>query len=101
MAEKIRLLATAELPIGESRCVNTPIGTIALFRREEGFFALDNECPHRGGPMSEGLVKDGTVSCPWHQWTFRFENGTCTNIPGVKIKNHPVEIIDGGVWIAG
>lgn len=99
MPNKIKLIAAAELPVGENKCVPTPSGDIALFHREDGFFALDNECPHRGGPLSEGFVTNGAVACPWHQWSFKLGDGACTNIPGAKTKTHPVEVIDGDVWI--
>lgn len=99
MPERTKLLAVAELPTGSNRCLATPAGEIALFHTEEGFFALDNQCPHRGGPLSEGPVKDGHVACPWHQWRFNLKSGACPNIPGAKVKSHPVEIIDGEVWL--
>lgn len=98
MPEKTKLLAVTDLPVGESRTVTTPAGAIAVFHRPEGFFALANQCPHRGGPLADGPVKDGEVACPWHQWSFRLSDGACSNIPGGRVKSYPVEIIDNEVW---
>lgn len=48
---------------------------IALFRREGRYFALDETCPHRGGPLHGGEIKNGCVVCPWHFWQFDLETG--------------------------
>jgi nitrite reductase/ring-hydroxylating ferredoxin subunit len=65
---------------------------IALFHCEEGLFALDDHCPHRHGPLHEGAVENGCVTCPWHLWQFRLVDGTCTNVPGQwKAKTYPIQ----------
>lgn len=51
---------------------------IALFNSEGTFYALDNTCPHQGGPLAEGWIEGGTVSCPWHAWCFRLDDGRLT-----------------------
>jgi NAD(P)H-dependent nitrite reductase small subunit len=88
-----------DIPVGESRCVPVRETQIGLFRTPEGVFALDNYCPHRGAPMHEGFVTDGYVTCPWHQWQFRLNDGTCLNIPGAKAASFPVEVRDGFIWV--
>lgn len=99
MAAKTKLLAVAELPTGASRCVDTTVGPVAVFHTESGFFALANECPHRGGPLSEGPLSGDAVACPWHQWKFDLKSGACVNIPGAKTKSFPVEESDGALWV--
>lgn len=73
--EKIVAGREADLPVGGTRVVETGEGAIAVFRTEEGIFALDDACPHRGGPLSEGDVVDGEVICPWHFWAFDLGTG--------------------------
>lgn len=51
---------------------------IALFNVAGTFYALDNTCPHQGGPLAEGWIEDTQVTCPWHAWTFKLSDGTMT-----------------------
>lgn len=73
--ESFRVLNATSMPVGTSRCIALPDRRIALFRTEKGFFAVDDQCPHRGGSLSEGDVIDGEVVCPWHFWPFDLETG--------------------------
>ncbi len=84
---------------GESRLLELGESSVGLFRTTEGIFALDNICPHRGAPLHDGFVRDGQVTCPWHQWQFRLADGKCTNIPGPSVASYPVEVRDGTIWI--
>ena len=52
---------------------------IALFNVGGNFYALDNECPHEGGPLGEGEVERGCVMCPWHGFRFDLASGACVN----------------------
>jgi len=92
-------LKLEEVPIGESRCVKLGDVQVGLFRGPDSLFAINNVCPHRGGPLHEGLVTDGVVACPWHQWQFQLDDGVCQNIPKVRITTYPVEVRDGAIWI--
>jgi nitrite reductase (NADH) small subunit len=58
---------------------------IAVFNVGGTFYALDNTCPHQGGPLAEGWVDGLTVTCPWHAWCFRLTDGKLTlgNLEGV------------------
>ena len=49
---------------------------IALFNVDGTFYAMDNSCPHAGGPLGEGKVNGGIVECPWHGWRFDIRTGT-------------------------
>jgi len=87
------------LPPGESRCLDVGLVQVGIFREADGLFAIENMCPHRGAPLHEGFVKDGYVTCPWHQWQFQLNDGVCRNIPQVKIAHYPVEVRDGVIWV--
>jgi NAD(P)H-dependent nitrite reductase small subunit len=88
-----------DLPVGQSRCLELGELQIGLFRNNEGLFAIDNICPHRGAPLHDGFVGDGQVTCPWHQWQFQLSDGVCRNIPNIRIPTFAVEVRDGAIWI--
>ena len=69
---------------------------VALFRLGEEFFALDNMCLHRGGPLCDGDIVDGVVTCPWHFWSYEIKTGTMVQDPAVGVSKHEIRI-EGGV----
>ena len=92
-------LRLENVPVGESRCVLVGDLQVGLFRNPDGLFAIVNVCPHRGGPLHDGFVTDGVVTCPWHQWQFQLDDGVCRNIPKVRITTYAVEVREGAIWI--
>jgi nitrite reductase/ring-hydroxylating ferredoxin subunit len=71
---------------------------IALFRTSGGVFASDNRCPHQGYALVRGDVKDGVLTCAWHNWKFELGTGTC-RYGGENIRTYPVQIRDGQVLV--
>lgn len=72
----IDICAVDEIPLRGARVVKAPAGCIALFRTIEGeVFALDDKCPHKGGPLSQGIVHGRSVTCPLHNWVISLETG--------------------------
>ncbi|MEJ2078519.1 MAG: Rieske 2Fe-2S domain-containing protein [Acidobacteriota bacterium] len=82
----------SELVEGDAHIVSVDGREIALFQIDGEVHALENVCPHRGGPIGEGLVKDGHVTCPWHEWTFEIRSGTCTLNAAAFVQRFPVRI---------
>ena len=72
---------------------------IAIFKLEENFYAIDNLCPHRGGPLAEGDVKGATVSCPWHAWEFDVKTGCNAENPEIKVNKYNVKVEGDDVMI--
>lgn len=72
---------------------------IALIRVGDEVFAVDDACPHRGGPLSEGDVEDGAIACPIHGWAFELRSGQMRGTGGVRVGTYPVELRDGEVWV--
>ncbi len=99
MSTKTRVCTVAELPIGQSKRAEINEREIALFHTDDGFFALDNTCPHKGGPLAEGTLHEGKVTCPWHQWHFELKTGVCTNIPGQKVNTYKITIENDELFI--
>lgn len=77
MSEFIKVANTSDLPAGQAAVVELGGRTIAIFNVKGQFFALDNICMHRGGPLSEGFVDQNnlTVQCPWHGWIYSLATG--------------------------
>ena len=68
--------ALDDVPRRGARVVKSPAGCIAVFRTEaDEIFALDDRCPHKGGPLSQGLVPDRSVTCPLHNWVIDLATG--------------------------
>ncbi|HEY5648128.1 MAG TPA: Rieske (2Fe-2S) protein, partial [Nitrospiria bacterium] len=96
----VTVARTEDFPSGECRVVEVENIEVALINREGSFFAVDNVCPHQGGPLGQGDVENGTIICPWHGWRFNIENGEKTNNPELKVKTYPVRVENGEVKIA-
>lgn len=96
-----KLCALDEIPRLGSRVVKSPRGNIAVFRTAtDEVFALHDQCPHKGGPLSQGLVAGKTVTCPLHGWKIQFENGEAVAPDKGCAKPYPTRIEGGWVWIA-
>ncbi len=66
----------SDIPLRGARCVKTPQMNIAIFRTGENeVHAIENRCPHKGGPLSEGIVHGNAVTCPLHNWVISLETG--------------------------
>jgi len=65
---------------------------VAIFRLGQSLHALDNTCLHRGGPLCEGFVANGIVTCPWHGWSFDIRTGTMVQDPGTGVSSHEVRV---------
>jgi nitrite reductase (NADH) small subunit len=82
-----------DIPTRGARCVRTPRGKIAVFRTAEGrIFALDDHCPHKGGPLSEGIVHGTAVTCPLHNWIISLETGKALGADEGSVTAVPVRI---------
>ena len=66
----------ADIPRRGARCVLTPRGRIGVFRTaDDRIFAIEDRCPHTGGPLSQGIVHGAAVTCPLHNWVISLETG--------------------------
>ena len=96
---RVRVADAGELPAGEGRVVEAGGRALALFNVEGRFYALDNSCPHRGGPIGEGDLAGTEVSCPWHAWRFDVTTGANRNNPTVRMPCYPTSVEDGSVYV--
>jgi nitrite reductase (NADH) small subunit len=73
---------------------------IAVFRTgNDAVFALIDECPHRNGPLSEGIVSGNTVTCPLHNWSIELSNGEAVTPDEGRTQSLPVRLIDGEIHV--
>ena len=82
----------AEFAAGQGRMVTVNGRHVALFRLGEEFFALDNMCLHRGGPLCDGQIKNDVVTCPWHFWSYEIRTGMMVQDPRVGVSRHEVRV---------
>ena len=85
-----------QIPLGEGRAFDVGGRRVAVFRTRDGrVFATQGECPHRGGPLADGLVGSGTVVCPLHEWRFDLETGATAN-GACPVAVYPLTLDDAG-----
>lgn len=82
-----------EVPLRGARLLKTPMGCIAVFRTGEAeVFAASNSCPHKGGPLSEGIVHGQSVTCPLHNWVFDLNTGEAQGADDGRIETYPLRL---------
>jgi thiamine pyrophosphate-dependent acetolactate synthase large subunit-like protein/nitrite reductase/ring-hydroxylating ferredoxin subunit len=89
----------SELPEGRVRTVTAGHRTLALSHVDGRFGALDNKCPHQGGPLGEGTIEKGLLRCPWHGFDYCPLTGKPPSQFGDVVPSFPVEIRDDGVYV--
>ncbi|MCV7423643.1 Rieske 2Fe-2S domain-containing protein [Mycobacterium yunnanensis] len=86
-----------EIPVGEGRTFAVGGEQIAVFRKRDGTLrALGAVCPHRGGPLADGLTDDEAVVCPLHGRTYSLDSGAEVTGAGPGVCSHPVDVDDEG-----
>ena len=88
------------IPESRARMLVVAGERVAVWRHRDLFHATSNVCRHQGGPVGEGRIVDGCITCPWHGWTYRPEDG-CSPPPfQERLATHAVRVVDGHVWVA-
>lgn len=84
-----------DLPVGSRKTVElTNEREIALYNIDGEFYAIENSCPHKGAPLSEGILCDRVIECDWHGWQFDLRSGECLTV-SERIATYKVVIEDG------
>ena len=91
----------SEIPLRGARCVKTPVGKVAVFRTAENeVFAIEDHYPHKGGPLSQGIVHGNAVTCPLHNWVISLETGKALGADEGAVRTIPVKNDNGALFIA-
>ena len=99
----IRVAAQDDIPSREGRAVRLGDRHLALFNLGDRFLATDNRCPHRSGPLCDGIVSGTTVVCPLHAWKVNLESGVVerpSSETACAIATYPTRVDDGIVSVA-
>jgi len=98
-AEWVQIGSVEEIPRLGARVVRTAKGDIAVFRTaDDEVFALRDKCPHKGGPLSQGIVSGKQVACPLHDWKIDLDSGDAVAPDEGCSARFPVQV-EGGVVI--
>lgn len=92
MPEFTSVAKAGEVPEGEGRVIKVDGVDVALFHLDGEYYAIDNTCVHRGGPLGEGMCDGIVVTCPWHGWQYDVTSGECQNVPGEGVESYEVRI---------
>lgn len=94
----IPVCKVADVPAGEGRAVTVLDRRIAIFHADSGWYALDDRCPHRGGPLSDGVLAERSVICPLHERRFDLAEGSALG-PGCGVTAYRVIVAGEDVFV--
>lgn len=95
----IRTAKTAEIPPGAIREFQVDGKAIALANVGGKFYAINNTCLHRGGPIGQGPLDGNVVTCPWHGWQYDVTNGRVNQNPAVGVDCYPLEVRGEDIFV--
>lgn len=98
----IRVATTDSVPPREGRAVQMPGRELAIFNLGDRFLAVDNRCPHMGGPLCDGIVTGTSVVCPLHAWKIELASGAVERPASARdrcVASYPVRVEDGVVIV--
>jgi nitrite reductase/ring-hydroxylating ferredoxin subunit len=98
--EFVRVAELTSVPPGKARVVTIGRYEVALFNVDGNYYALENACPHQGGPIAEGWIENLTVTCPWHAWCFDLRTGGLTLGDFAQIPRFDVRVEQDGVYLS-
>jgi nitrite reductase/ring-hydroxylating ferredoxin subunit len=96
----VKVAEVGDVPPGNVKPVKVNGMTIALCNVDGTFYALGDECVHRGGPLSEGYIESGHLECPWHGWPFDVKTGAVLMNPNAKVPTYEVKVEGSDVLVA-
>jgi len=92
--------ALEDIPRRGARVIRTAQGCVAVFRTgDDQVFAIDDRCPHKGGPLSEGIVHGQAVTCPLHNWVFSLETGLAQGADEGAVHTYPARVEGGRILL--
>jgi len=99
MAGFVRACGVSDIAPGTGQVCEVGEKTVAVFNVDGTFHAIDNECPHRSGPLGEGELNDCIVTCPWHAWDFDVRTGE-SQTDDLVVTCYPVTVEGNDVLVA-
>lgn len=100
MSNWIEIVELENIPVLGSRVVKTPDMNIAVFRgRDDQVYAIRDACPHKNGPLSQGIMHGSTVTCPLHNWKIDLTSGQALGPDEGCANVFPVRVKDGKIFL--
>ncbi len=99
MSTFISVVAASSLLPGHGRTVEVKRRRFAVYNLDGQFYAIDDTCPHRGGPLGAGALQNDRVFCPLHGWSFDVKTGACHSNPEMPVTSYPTRVENGEVQI--
>ena len=96
---RVRVAGSEEIPPGHARVVEVAGRSIAVCNVDGRYYGVDNECPHRGGPLGEGDLEGTVLACPWHAWRWDVTTGANVNNPAVRLACYTVVAEADGLFV--
>ncbi len=92
MPKRVTVAKLTDVPPGQCLAVEAEGVGVALFNVGGTIYALDNTCPHAGGPLGEGTLDNDIVECPWHGWRYNVKTGERPENSQIKVDCYPVHL---------
>jgi len=96
---KTKIAETRDVEPGQGKVIEAEGKTLALFNCDGAFYAIDNTCRHRGGPLGEGELDGSIVTCPWHGWRYDVSTGANAMNPSITVACYPVTVEGTAVFV--
>jgi nitrite reductase (NADH) small subunit len=96
---RTKVAETKDIEPGSGLIVDAGGQTLALFNVDGRFYAIDNSCPHRGGPLGDGQLDDAIVTCPWHGYRYDVRTGAHQPDASFNVPCYPVTVEAGSVYV--
>ena len=88
-----------DFELGQGKAVVYDGRMVAIFRTNDGWYAIDDLCPHMGASLAEGYLEADAVSCPWHAWRFCIKDGKWEDNPNTKVDCFEVKVQGNDVLV--
>ncbi len=95
----MRAAKTDEIPVGAVREFQVDGKTLAIANVDGKFYAINNTCLHRGGPLGQGVLSGKIVTCPWHGWEYDVTTGKLAANPSVGVECYSLQIRGEDIWV--
>ena len=100
MSAYVKVATVSDVEPGKVKEITVNEKVIALCNVNGMFYALDNICLHRGGPLGQGYMEGEKVECPWHGWQFEVKTGATALNPNAKVPTYEVKVEGTDVMVA-
>jgi 3-phenylpropionate/trans-cinnamate dioxygenase ferredoxin component len=92
MGEFVKVASAGAIPVGSGVTVEVGAKVIAVFNCNGTLYAIDDTCPHQGGPLGEGELEGHVVTCPWHEWRYDVRSGVNVDDEACKVTSYSVRV---------